>query len=40
MSKVPSIDYYKLISALRRDGWVVVSYILKQASVEQLNELL
>ncbi len=24
MSKVPSIDYYKLISALRRDGWVVV----------------
>ncbi|MBA7519123.1 hypothetical protein ES705_11197 [subsurface metagenome] len=24
MSKVPSIDYYKLISALRWDGWVVV----------------
>jgi len=24
MSKVPSIDYYKLVSALRRDGWVVV----------------
>ena len=24
MSKIPSLNYYKLISALRRDGWVVV----------------
>jgi predicted RNA binding protein YcfA (HicA-like mRNA interferase family) len=24
MSKVPSLNYDKLISALRRDGWVVV----------------
>jgi predicted RNA binding protein YcfA (HicA-like mRNA interferase family) len=24
MTKVPSIDYTKTISALRRDGWVVV----------------
>ena len=24
MSKVPSIDYNKFISALRRDGWIVV----------------
>jgi predicted RNA binding protein YcfA (HicA-like mRNA interferase family) len=24
MSKVPSLDYEKVIKALRRDGWVVV----------------
>lgn len=24
MTKVPSLDYPKIISALRRDGWVVV----------------
>jgi predicted RNA binding protein YcfA (HicA-like mRNA interferase family) len=24
MTKVPSLDYEKLINALRRDGWVVV----------------
>jgi predicted RNA binding protein YcfA (HicA-like mRNA interferase family) len=24
MSKVPSLDYYKVIQALRRDGWIVV----------------
>lgn len=24
MTKVPSLDYRKIISALRRDGWVVV----------------
>ena len=24
MTKVPSLDYSKVISALRRDGWVVV----------------
>ena len=24
MTKVPSLDYKKVISALRRDGWVVV----------------
>ena len=24
MSKVPSLNYNKLITALRRDGWVVV----------------
>ena len=24
MTKVPSLDYHKVISALRRDGWVVV----------------
>ena len=24
MTKVPSLDYRKVISALRRDGWVVV----------------
>jgi predicted RNA binding protein YcfA (HicA-like mRNA interferase family) len=24
MSKVPSLDYEKVINALRRDGWVVV----------------
>ena len=24
MTKVPSLDYKKIISALRRDGWVVV----------------
>ena len=24
MTKVPSLDYQKIISALRRDGWVVV----------------
>ena len=26
MSKVPSLNYDKLISALRRDGWVVVRH--------------
>ena len=24
MSKVPSLDYYKIVNALKRDGWVVV----------------
>ncbi|MDA1186034.1 MAG: type II toxin-antitoxin system HicA family toxin [Acidobacteria bacterium] len=24
MSKVPSLDYPRIVSALRRDGWVVV----------------
>jgi predicted RNA binding protein YcfA (HicA-like mRNA interferase family) len=24
MTKVPSLDYEKLINALRRDGWIVV----------------
>jgi predicted RNA binding protein YcfA (HicA-like mRNA interferase family) len=24
MTKVPSLDYKKIINALRRDGWVVV----------------
>lgn len=24
MSKVPSLDYYRVIQALRRDGWIVV----------------
>ncbi len=24
MTKVPSLDYQKIINALRRDGWVVV----------------
>jgi len=24
MSKVPSLDYFKLIRALRRDGWIVI----------------
>ena len=27
MSKVPSLNYNKLISALRREGWVVVRQI-------------
>jgi len=37
MSKVPSLNYEKVIKALQRDGWVVkrstLSHILKQAKI-------
>lgn len=40
MSKVPSMDYYKVLQALRRDGWIVVrqkgSHIrLQKATVDE-----
>jgi hypothetical protein len=37
MTKVPSLDYEKLINALRRDGWVVVRQ--KRATYAFINEL-